>query len=360
LTAHPLEALGWRPSLAHNLAAWTADDPRDGEDAEVGRIIRVDRGACTVTTAGGDRRAGIPRRLPAFPGTPGAAPPPTPAVGDWAVLRDGVVAALLPRATAVVRESPERATASQVLAANVDTVFVVIALGGAPRLRRIERFLALAWQSGAVPVVVLTKADLSADLDADVALAESAAIGVDVLAVSAPTGEGLEALAGHVRPGETVALVGGSGVGKSTLVNALLGEERLATQAIRADGKGRHTTTHRELVLLPGGGLLLDTPGMRALALWAAEEGIEATYADVEALAAHCRFSDCAHEGEPACAVAEAVGNGTLPVERLEGYHKLQREQRWLASRQDARLRAEETRRIRAFAKELKRQPYRS
>lgn len=360
MTPDPPEALGWRPRHAADLAAWTATDPRGGDAAEVGRIIRVDRGACTVTTAGSDRRAAIPRRLPAFPGVPAAGAPPTPAVGDWAVLRDGGVVALLPRASVIVRESPERATASQVLAANVDTVFVVVALGGTARLRRIERFLALAWQSGAVPVVVLTKADLSADLGADVALAQSAALGVDVLAVSAPTGEGLEALSRHVRPGETVALVGGSGAGKSTLVNALLGEERLATQAIRADGKGRHTTTHRELVLLPGGGLLLDTPGMRALALWAAEEGIEATYADVEALAEHCRFSDCAHSGEPGCAVAEAVASGTLAAERLEGYHKLQREQRWLASRQDASVRAEETRRIRAFAKELKRQPYRS
>lgn len=360
MTAHPLETLGWRPSLAHDLAAWTAADPRAGDGAEVGRIIRVDRGACTVTTAGGDRRAAIPRRLPPFPGTPALQPPPSPAVGDWAVLRDGAVAALLPRTSAIVRESPERATASQILAANVDTVFVVVALGGAPRLRRIERFLALAWGSGATPVVVLTKADLSADLAADIALAESAALGVDVLAVSAPTGQGLEALGPHVRAGETVALVGGSGAGKSTLVNALLGEERLATQAIRADGKGRHTTTHRELVLLPGGGLLLDTPGMRALALWGAEEGIEATYADVEALAADCRFSDCAHAGEPGCAVAEAVASGALAAERLEGYHKLQREQRWLASRQDASVRAEETRRVRAFAKELKRQPYRS
>jgi len=360
LTAHPLEALGWRPSLAHDLAAWAAADPLDGDAAEVGRIVRVDRGACTVTTAGGDRRAAIPRRLAPFPGALTLGAPPTPAVGDWAVLRDGVVAALLPRSSAIVRESPDRATASQVLAANVDTVFVVVALGGAPRLRRIERFLALAWGSGAAPVVVLAKADLSADLEADVALTASAALGVDVHPISAPSGEGLEALAEHVRPGETVALVGGSGAGKSTLVNALLGEDRLATQAIRSDGKGRHTTTHRELVLLPGGGLLLDTPGMRALALWGADEGIEATYADIEALAADCRFSDCAHAGEPGCAVVEAVESGVLAAERLEGYAKLQREQRWLASRQDARLRAEETRRIRAFAKELKRQPYRS
>ncbi len=341
-----LAVLGWNPDLAEAFSPYAADG------CEVGRVTRVDRGAVTVETAAGAQRAVPPRADPADPA--GA-----PAVGDWVALRDGAVVGVLPRRSAIQRDSVDRATAAQVVAANVDTVFVVVALGGAPRLRRVERFLALAWQSGAVPVVVLTKADLSADLDADLAATETAAVGVPIHPVSVPAGVGLEALDAYLTPGHTIALLGTSGAGKSTLVNHLLGEERLATAEIRGDGKGRHTTTHRELVVLPRGGLLLDTPGMRGLALWDAAEGIEATYADIEELAEQCRFADCAHGAEPGCAVTEAVAWGRLDAARLEGYHKLQREQQRLANRLDARARAEEHRRVRVFHRALRKQPYR-
>ncbi len=299
-----------------------------------GRVSRVDRGLATVESPHG------PLRATASGGV---------AVGDWVTVTDSdppAIAAVLPRRTAIVRQATGREAVSQVLAANVDAVFIVVALQPAPNLRRLERALALAWSSGATPVVVLTKADRSPDLDEAVAGVETVAIGVDLVVTSAVTGLGIDALRRWTEPGSTVALIGASGAGKSTLVNALAGEELMAVAAIRdVDGKGRHTTTHRELVPLPSGGLLLDTPGLRGLALWADPDGIDAAFADIEELAASCRFADCAHAGEPGCAVAEAVATGRLPAERLASWHKLQRELLFLESRRDQRLAAERKRR---------------
>jgi ribosome biogenesis GTPase / thiamine phosphate phosphatase len=253
---------------------------------------------------------------------------------------------------------------AQVVAANVDVVFLVAGLDGDFNLRRIERYVTAIWESGAQPVVVLNKADVRDGdaLPALVAEVEAVAMGVPVVALSARAGDGLAALDPHLVPGRTIALVGSSGVGKSTLVNALLGEERLATGAVREDdSRGRHTTTHRELVALPGGAVLLDTPGMREFALWGEGEdggdatgGLAATFADVEAFAAGCRFGDCAHEAEPGCAVRAALADGTLDPARHASWLKLGRELRAFAIRHDARLARVERAKWKAVSKSAK------
>jgi ribosome biogenesis GTPase len=289
-----------------------------------------------------------------------ADPVSTPCVGDWVAARewpDGRVTAeaVLPRRTAFVRASVTPGTShGQVLAANVDLAVVVEGLHPESDIGRIERFLALAWDSGATPLVVLTKADLVPDGDqirADVALA---APGVDVLVVSAETGEGLDDLRTYVTPGRTLALLGPSGAGKSTLTNVLSGADVMVTRALRADGKGRHTTAHRELVVLPGGGLVVDTPGLRAVGLTDVSESLELVFADVEALAEQCRFGDCVHETEPGCAVREALESGELPERRWASYLKLQKEARWMAMRHDARLRAEDRARWKRVTKDYR------
>jgi ribosome biogenesis GTPase len=277
-------------------------------------------------------------------------------------LRGELAVAALPRTSAFTRTSAGRTSAAQVVAANVDTVLVVDALGSPARLRRVERYLAVAWSSGATPAVVLTKADLLPDDEeraAAVAQVAADAVGVAVLAVSAHTGDGVAAVRALVPAGRTAALVGPSGVGKSSLVNALAGAEVAATRAIRADGRGRHTTTARELHALPGGGLLVDTPGMRELALYDDTDGVAAAYGDVEQVAAGCRFRDCEHRTEPGCAVAAAVDDGTLDPARLTAWRRLQAEARRQLLRVDARARAEESARRRALHRSLRDVPCR-
>jgi ribosome biogenesis GTPase / thiamine phosphate phosphatase len=252
------------------------------------------------------------------------------------------------------------ATVAQVVAANIDTVFVVVPLVGRSRPRLLQRCLALAWESGATPVVLLTKSDLATDVDDRVAAAQAEAVGVEVHAVSASTGAGLDALEAYLTAGQTIAMIGPSGAGKSTLTNALgAGTVALATGAVRDDGKGRHTTTARELVLLPSGAVAIDTPGLRGLALWDADEGIATAFADITALAADCRFADCAHHGEPGCAVGQAIEQGDLDAGRLADYAKLLREQRWLEIKRDSRARAQEHARAKVFYKAIRRQPHR-
>ncbi|MDL4822167.1 ribosome small subunit-dependent GTPase A [Actinomadura opuntiae] len=330
-----LSAYGWDETLENVFVAHRA------AGLVPARVAAVDRGLCDVVTESGLSRASA--------GAFGAAADPAaaPCTGDWAALRpdgpDGraVLAVLLPRRTAIVRSSASRDSRGQVLAANVDTVAIAVPLVPAPDLGRLERLLVLAWESGARPVVVLTKADRvasPAEAQADVV---AAAPGVDVVACSAATGEGVEVVAAVLSG--TVALVGPSGAGKSTLGNALLGADALATGAVRAsDGKGRHTTVRRELLPLPGGGVLIDTPGLRGVGLFDAGDGLRQTFADIEELAEGCRFGDCAHLAEPGCAVLAAVADGTLAQRRLDSYRKLLRENAWIASRSDARLRAEQ------------------
>jgi ribosome biogenesis GTPase len=330
-----LNELGWDGSFAD------AFQPYEARQLIPGRVTVQHRGACDLLTAGGEVHAA------------GSA-----AVGDW-VAHDGArIHGVLPRRSAFSRKSAGLETEEQVIAANVDTVFLVSSFGRDLSLRRLERYLATAWESGAMPVIVLTKADLAEDAGSDVLAVDSIAYGVPVHSLSSVTGEGVEQLEPYLVPGRTVALLGSSGVGKSTLINRLAGNELLATGELRRDGRGRHTTTRRELIRLPGGALVLDTPGMRELQLWVSEEAVETTFEDVTSLAAECRFHDCAHETEPGCAVRAAIGAGTLSRERLESYRKLQRELRALEIRQDGRLRAEARKERRRFARSRRKVSY--
>jgi len=289
-----------------------------------------------------------------------------PIVGDWAAIEPcgeglAVIHAILPRRSAFSRKVPGELVEAQVVAANIDTVFLVSGLDGDFNLRRIERYLTTAWNSGASPVIVLNKADLRTDLRRVIAEVGLVATEVPVVAVSALPDGNLDALQPHLVPRKTIALLGSSGVGKSTLINRLLGEQRFRTAPMSdsEEGRGRHTTTARELVVLANGALLIDTPGMRELQLWSDEEGLDRTFDDLERLAAQCRFADCCHEQEPGCAVLAAVRAGSLDRRRLESYRKLRRELRFLGLKQDVatrrRMEKETGRRFAAQFKEIKR-----
>ncbi|WP_269716906.1 ribosome small subunit-dependent GTPase A [Caulobacter sp. NIBR2454] len=287
-----------------------------------GRIVVQHRDGYLVATDEGELRAKASGRLLEEVGPP--------AVGDWVALsmnpseRTATLHAILPRRTSFVRRAAGSAQGMQVIAANIDVAFVVTSLNAELNARRIERYLAAAWQSGARPVVVLTKADLCDDPDGQAAEIAALAAGCPVIVISARQGLGLEALRAHVAPGETCVLIGSSGVGKSTLVNALLGEDKMATNAIReADDHGRHTTSHRELVLLPDGRLILDTPGIREVGLIDAEEGVSVVFDDIELLTQNCRFNDCGHVSEPGCAVRAALESGALDPARWAHFQKL-------------------------------------
>ncbi len=349
-----LEHLGWNDRLEHDFESHRA------RGLWAARVAREERGRYRVLGTGGDRAAVAGGRLRRS----ASARADLPTVGDWVAVRpaldDGplVIEAVLPRASVFLRKSAGPRTEPQALAANVDSVLVVAGLDAEYNPRRIERYLAAAWDSGALPVVVLNKADLVEDREDRVVETRLSAPGVEVVALSARTGEGLEGLAPCLAPGRTVALLGSSGVGKSTLVNALLGEPRQATAEVRpSDARGRHTTTRRDLLVLPGGALLIDTPGLRELQLWADEDSLSGAFPDIEELAAGCRFRDCWHEEEPGCAVRESVARGTLAAGRLESWRKLQRELRWLAGKQDVRLRLEETARWRMLHRSLRLHP---
>jgi ribosome biogenesis GTPase len=322
-------------------------------DCVPARVSRVDRGRLTVLEEAGERRV-----HPAAALRDGAGPG-EPTVGDWVAVRGERAVAILPRTSAFVRTVAGRTSAAQVVAANLDTVLVVDSLGGEARPRRVERYLAVAWSSGATPVVVLTKADLCDDVPAAVEQVAEDALGVAVVPVSCVTPKGVEIVRELLGPGRTAAMVGPSGVGKSSLANALAGRPIAATRDIRDDGRGRHTTTARELHLLPGGGLLIDTPGMRELALYDDAEGVDTAYADVTSLAVGCRFRDCGHRGEPGCAVTAALDDGRLDPARFTAWSKLQAEAHRQLLRVDARARAQEHARLRAFHRQVRDQPNR-
>jgi ribosome biogenesis GTPase len=337
--AFDLRELGWTDELAESL--------EDG--LRPGRIAVQHRGEYVVYTELGELRASLPGRLH-HEGV-------TATVGDWVALDGDTIQAVLPRRTAIVRQAAGRETEAQALAANVDVVFLVTSLGPDLEPRRLERYLTAVRQSGASPVIVLTKSDLHDDAAEQAVTVETVAAGVPVHVISAVNGEGCDEIAAYLTPGVTAVLLGSSGVGKSTLVNYLAGEELLRTQEIREDdGKGRHTTSHRELVQLPGGGMLIDTPGIRELQLWDVDGGaIEETFGDIDALAAECKFTDCTHTQEPGCAVQAAVDDGTLPLDRLRSYRKLETELEHQAARQgDKTARQAKRKQIRQFARSLR------
>jgi ribosome biogenesis GTPase len=280
-----------------------------------------------------------------------------PAVGDFVALtpRPGddwaTIDAILPRRTAFVRRDAGSRTEGQVLAANIDYAWITSSLTRELSARRIERYLTVAWESGAQPVVVLTKADLGEANPVMVAEVEQAAIGAELVITSSATGEGIEILRAQLTGDKTAALLGSSGVGKSTLINALVGEDVLATRATRNDAVGRHTTTHRELVRVPGGGMLIDTPGLRELLAWDADAGIDVVYSDIEALSAECRFQDCAHGAEPGCAIRSALASGSLDPARWRQYQKMQKELAYVDRRKSGRAAQNNKRKFKDMSK---------
>jgi ribosome biogenesis GTPase len=350
-----LSALGWDDGFAASFASLA----RGGELLPA-RVASDRGGVFELLAPGGSLRGEVSGRLQYL----AAGPQDLPAVGDWvaAAPRPGEAAAIvhhvLPRRTALVRKAAGNAARAQLLAANVDAVLLVTSANRDFNPRRLERALAVVGESGARALLVLSKTDLCEDLPAIEAEARRAAPGVPVLPLSAATGRGLEALAPHLAPARTLVMLGSSGVGKSTLANRLLGSDALATRAIRADDdRGRHATTHRQLVVLPGGALLIDTPGLREIALFEEGEGLAGAFPELEALAAACRFTDCAHAGEPGCAVQAALDDGSLDPARLESFRKLEREAAAVRARRDARARHEQRQQGKRFERMRRRLP---
>ena len=336
-----LQKYGWNADLEKQTAELLT------ETTEPARVAAADRGSFLLFTRGGERR-GVPRRSVG-----------DLAAGDWVLIertgRDDIapIVALLPRRTKLARKVAGQRNEEQTIVANVDTIFVVTGLGADFNARRIERYVTLAWAGGTQPVLVLTKADLCDDVPGALELAGESAVGVSTHAVSSITGEGLSELETYLQPGNTIATVGSSGAGKSTLINALSGTDVQKVQELGWYGKGQHTTTRRELVLTPSGVLLVDTPGLREVGLWDADEGLSSAFSDVEELAQACHFNDCTHTGEPGCAV-----RGEVAEERLSSYRKLQREARAVAVKADKAAQAAERRNRRRFARSLKKDSY--
>lgn len=346
-----LQSLGWTSERAKQFAEYVARGQRPA------RVIALHRGVCVIDHGSSEQRARISGRL--RHNTLDEADLPT--VGDWVAVAgapnadaEAVIHAVAPRASALLRKTPGRESTAQALAANVDLILLAAALPNDVNLRRLERAIALVWESGAVPVVLLTKADLAADVTAALAATRARLTGVDVLALSTFSGAGVNEVSEFLRPAQTAVLLGPSGAGKSTLLNALLGDARMRTSPVREDGRGRHTTTHRQLFRLPNGALLIDTPGLRELQLWGEEDSVDATFEDVAALAGACRFADCAHESEPGCAVLEALERGTLDPERLAHWRQLRAELAYLARREEGRAAQEWKRGAAAGARALR------
>jgi ribosome biogenesis GTPase len=353
-TAHDgMTALGWNPFYQRTLLQLTSSQ-EDATSLVPGRVLRENRQQYLVYTPLGELAAQVSGRLRYDAASRGD----YPAVGDWVVVAPradegaATIHGILPRQSAFRRKVAGSVTEEQIVAANIETVFIVDSLERGVKLRLVERYLTLAWDSGATPVILLNKADVCDDVESALEAVREVAFGVPTFAVSALQARGLAPLSAYLLSGHTVALMGSSGVGKSTLINALLGEERLATGVVRdGDHKGRHTTSHRELVALPGGALLVDTPGMRELQLWTDGDGLSESFDDIETLAAQCRFADCQHRSEPGCAVREALETGALSEDRYRNYEKMQKELIYLEARRDGRSRQRSKARGKALSK---------
>ncbi len=351
-----LQDLGWSDHFARHFQIYAE------QGLAAGRVVLQQQHLYALRAAAGDFDAEVAGRM--LHRT--QAPADLPAVGDWVAFdrpaghHAAVIHAVLPRRTKLSRKVAGRRATEQVVAANVDTVFLVMGLDGDYNLRRLERLLVTAWESGARPVVVLNKADLANDVDDRCRAVAAVAPDVEVLVTSCASGLGLETISPFLAPGETVALIGSSGVGKSSLINRLSRHEVMRTGAVRAgDDRGRHTTTHRELIALPDGALLIDNPGIRELVPWSGEDGLGGAFEDIQTLATGCRFRDCTHNGEPGCEVSESVADGRLDASRLRNYRDLEKEMRALDLRRDKAARRAAGRKAQAMfrsAKNAKRQ----
>lgn len=327
-----LELLGWTDFFSKNFESYQQ------EGYTVGRVALEHKSTYILYTEQGELQAEVTGKLR----YQASGREDFPAVGDWVVIRVteadkwAIIHAVLPRKTKFARKTVGKKTEEQIIATNIDTVFLVSGLDGDFNLRRIERYLILVWESGANPVILLNKADLCDDVEQRQAEVEAIALGVPIIILSAAKNEGIEALHPYLSQGQTVALLGSSGVGKSTITNQLMGKVVQPIQPVRQDdSRGRHTTNHRELMVLPSGGLLIDTPGMREIQLWTGGEGLQETFVDIEMLAKQCRFHDCQHEQEPGCAVRQAIEDGTLDKQRFLNHQKLQKELNYLVRKQD-------------------------
>jgi ribosome biogenesis GTPase len=342
---------GWADCFSRHFVDAGGHEPaRVVTEHRTGYQVQTDTAECFARIAGKLRHAA-------------ASQAELPAVGDWVVVQtagddsDAVIHRVLPRKSKFSRKVAGERTDEQVVAANVDSVWIVSSLDRDFSLRRIERYLTLAWESGASPVIVLTKSDLCDEVHRFTSQLESIAAATAIHNTSSLTREGLNELDIYLKNHATVALMGSSGVGKSALINALAGATLQQTGGLRDDGRGRHTTTHRELIRLSGGGLIIDTPGMRELQLWDGGSSLADVFVEIEELAQGCRFSDCRHAGEPGCAVARAIADGQLAADRLHSYHKLERELAHIERKQDARAQHEEKQRIKSIMKSLRHHP---
>jgi ribosome biogenesis GTPase len=348
-----LHVLGWNPYFQRQ---WDAQERRGLTPA---RVVEEQRETYRIVTEGGEMAAEIVGQLrhkavdrSAFP-----------AVGDWvgvhvvASENKALIHEVLPRRTKLSRKVAGERTAEQIVVTNIDVVFLVTSLNADLNIRRIERYLGAIWESGAQPVIVLNKADLCADSQTAAAEVAEAAPGVDVHVLAAIAGEGLDALAPYMGQGNTVVLLGSSGVGKSTIINRLLHSEVQNTREIRSDDRGRHATTYRRLFIMPSGGVLIDTPGMREFQAWEAESGTDEAFEEIGRLAVECRFRDCGHKSEPGCAVLAAVASGALDASRLSNYEKLRKELDYLDRRRDAAAQSEEKKRWKRIHKAMRKRP---
>jgi ribosome biogenesis GTPase len=351
-----LELLGWNSFFSKSYKSHSQ------EGCTVGRVALEHKNTYILYTEQGELSAEVSGKL-RYQATERQ---DFPAVGDWVVIsvreaqKTARIHAVLSRKSKFSRKTVGTKTEEQIIATNVDTVFLISGLDRDFNLRRIERYLILVWESGANPVIILNKADLCEDVEQRREAVEEIALGVPIIVLSAVNNQGLDALIPYLNQGQTVALLGSSGVGKSTITNQLAGKAIQSVQAVRqGDDRGKHTTTHRELIILPSSGLLMDTPGMREIQIWTGDEGLEETFADIKSLAMQCRFHDCRHEQEPGCAVQEALADGSLDYQRFLNHQKLQKELNYLTRKQDQRAALVEKEKWKKIHKSLRKHPKR-